>query len=157
MTGTAMTDAEEFLTTYGLDVVPVPTALPIARRDYPDVAFKTRKAADDAMVKEIINVGGGQSDGRPCLVGTTSVAQSEAIVATLAESDIKAELLNAMPKNAARESQIIAQAGRPGVVTVATNMAGRGTDILLGGCPSTMARLQVRSTLLSKGILPVNR
>ena len=124
-----------------MQVTPVPTALPIARRDYPDVAFKSRKAADDALVKEIVAVGGGQSDGRPCLVGTTSVAQSESLVAKLAENDIKAELLNASPKNAPRESEIVAQAGRAGVVTVATNMAGRGTDILLGGCPKTMARI----------------
>ena len=153
MTGTALSDASELYKTYSLDVVPVPTALPIARRDYPDVAFKTRKAADEALIKEIKNVGGGEKDGRPCLVGTTSVAKSESLVSMLAGAGITAELLNAMPKNAARESEIIAQAGRPGVVTVATNMAGRGTDILLGGCPSTMARLQVRSTLLSKGVL----
>ena len=153
MTGTALSDATELFKTYGLEVVPVPTALPIARRDYPDVAFKTRKAADQALVNEIKNVGGGEKDGRPCLVGTTSVAKSEDLVSMLAEAGINAELLNAMPKNAARESEIIAQAGRPGVVTVATNMAGRGTDILLGGCPSTMARLQVRSTLLSKGVI----
>ena len=88
-----MADAAELELTYGMQVTPVPTALPIARRDYPDVAFKSRKAADDALVKEIVAVGGGQSDGRPCLVGTTSVAQSESLVAKLAENDIKAELL----------------------------------------------------------------
>ena len=136
-----------------MQVTPVPTALPIARRDYPDVAFKSRKAADDALVKEIVAVGGGQSDGRPCLVGTTSVAQSESLVAKLAENDIKAELLNASPKNAPRESEIVAQAGRAGVVTVATNMAGRGTDILLGGCPKTMARIKTRSFLVEHGVL----
>lgn len=155
MTGTAMTDAEEFETTYGLSVVPVPTALPIARRDYPDVAFKTRAAADDAMVREIKNVGGGQEGGRPCLVGTTSVEQSELIVKKLEEAGIKAELLNASPKNAPRESEIVAQAGRTGAVTVATNMAGRGTDILLGGCPKTMARIKTRSSMIESGVLPV--
>jgi preprotein translocase subunit SecA len=153
MTGTAMADAAELELTYGLKVTPVPTALPVARRDYPDVAFKTRKAADNALIKEIINVGGGQTDGRPCLVGTTSVAQSEQIVAALAEKGIKAELLNASPKNAPRESEIIAQAGRAGVVTVATNMAGRGTDILLGGCPTTMARIKTRSVLVEQGVI----
>lgn len=153
MTGTAMADATELELTYDLKVTPVPTALPVARRDYPDVAFKTRKAADDALVKEIINVGGGESDGRPCLVGTTSVAQSEQIVATLAEKGIKAELLNASPKNAPRESEIVAQAGRAGVVTVATNMAGRGTDILLGGCPTTMARIKTRSILVQQAVI----
>lgn len=153
MTGTAMTDADELELTYDLKVVPIPTALPIARRDYPDVAFKTRASADEALVKEIKNVGGGQEGGRPCLVGTTSVAQSEIIVAKLAESGIKAELLNASPKNAPRESEIVAQAGRTGIVTVATNIAGRGTDILLGGCPKTMARIKLRSILVENGVL----
>jgi preprotein translocase subunit SecA len=101
----------------------------------------------------VINVGGGTTAGRPCLIGTTSVAQSEAIVKALAEAGITAELLNALPENALREGEIVAQAGRPGVVTVATNMAGRGTDILLGGCPSTMARLKTRSFLFDKGVL----
>lgn len=151
-----MADAAELEITYGLQVTPVPTALPVARRDYPDVAFKTRNAADNALVKEIIAVGGGESDGRPCLVGTTSVAQSEQLVAKLAENGIKAELLNASPKNAPRESEIIAQAGRAGVVTVATNMAGRGTDILLGGCPKTMARIKARSFLLEQGVLSID-
>ncbi|CAJ1966772.1 unnamed protein product [Cylindrotheca closterium] len=153
MTGTAMTDAEELELTYGLKVIPVPTALPIARRDYPDVAFKTRAAADDAMVKEIVNVGGGQEGGRPCLIGTTSVAQSESIVEKLKEEGIDAELLNASPKNAPRESEIVAQAGRSGVVTVATNMAGRGTDILIGGCSRTMARIKTRDFLVADGVV----
>jgi preprotein translocase subunit SecA len=153
MTGTAMTDAEELELTYGLKVIPVPTALPIARRDYPDVSFKTRAAADDAMVKEIINVGGGQPGGRPCLIGTTSVAQSESIVAKLAEEGVQAELLNASPKNAPRESEIVAQAGRTGVVTVATNMAGRGTDILLGGCSRTMSRIKTRDFMATEGVI----
>ncbi|GKY98462.1 hypothetical protein MPSEU_000803500 [Mayamaea pseudoterrestris] len=153
MTGTALTDAEEFAQTYGLGVTPVPTALPIARRDYPDVAFKTRAAANRALIKEVMGVKGGQSDGRPCLIGTTSVAQSEALVKELAEAGIQAETLNASPKNAPRESEIIAQAGRAGVVTVATNMAGRGTDILLGGCARTMSRIKTRSVLLEEGVL----
>lgn len=153
MTGTAMSDADELELTYGLKTVPIPTALPIARRDYPDVAFKTRASADSALVKEIKNVGGGKEGGRPCLVGTTSVAQSELIVSKLAEAGIKAELLNASPKNAPRESEIVAQAGRTGAVTVATNIAGRGTDILLGGCPKTMARIKLRSILIDNGVL----
>ncbi len=151
-----MTDAEELELTYDLKVIPVPAALPIARRDYPDVAFKTRAAADDAMVKEIVNVGGGQEGGRPCLVGTTSVAQSESIVAKLKENGIDAELLNASPKNAPRESEIVAQAGRTGVVTVATNMAGRGTDILLGGCSTTMSRIKLRSFLVDNGAISLD-
>lgn len=156
MTGTAMADAGELEQTYGLKVTPVPTALPIARRDYPDVAFKTRRAANAALIKEVINVGGGESGGRPCLIGTTSVAQSEGLVKELSENGITAELLNASPKNAPRESEIVAQAGRAGVVTVATNMAGRGTDILLGGCPTTMARIKTRSVLVEQGILTPN-
>ena len=154
MTGTATADAAELELVYGLKVTPVPTALPVARRDYPDVAFKTRAAANRALIKEITNVGGGQRGGRPCLVGTTSVAQSEILVEALAEEGIEAELLNASPKNAPRESEIVAQAGRAGVVTVATNMAGRGTDILLGGCPTTMARIKTRAVLLEQGVLP---
>lgn len=155
MTGTAMSDAAELEVTYGLLVTPVPTALPKARRDYPDVVFRSRDAANIALVKEVLNVGGGSKGGRPCLIGTTSVVQSEAIVKVLAEADIKAEILNALPENAARESEIVAQSGRPGVVTVATNMAGRGTDILLGGCPSTMARLKTRYFLIDQGVLGV--
>lgn len=150
MTGTASSDADEFEETYGLKVTPVPTALPIARRDYPDVAFKTRAAANEVLVREVAAV---IDDSRPCLIGTTSVAQSEQIVALLASKGIEAELLNASPKNAPRESEIVAQAGRAGVVTVATNMAGRGTDILLGGCATTMARIKTRSVLLAEGIL----
>lgn len=153
MTGTALADAPEIEMTYGLKVTTVPTALPVARRDYPDVAFKTRAAANLALVKEICNVGGGQPEGRPCLVGTTSVAASEMLVAALAKEGIAAELLNASPKNAPRESEIIAQAGRAGVVTVATNMAGRGTDILLGGCSKTMSRIKARSVLVQNGVL----
>ena len=153
MTGTALADAPEIELTYGLKVTTVPTALPVARRDYPDVAFKSRIAANAALVKEICNVGGGQPEGRPCLVGTTSVAASEVLVAALAKQGIKAELLNASPKNAPRESEIIAQAGRAGVVTVATNMAGRGTDILLGGCSKTMSRIKTRSVLVESGVL----
>lgn len=153
MTGTAMADAAEFELTYGLKVTRVPTALPVARRDYPDVVFKSRVAANNALIKEIINVGGGQPEGRPCLVGTTSVAQSELLVEALAKEGINAELLNASPKNAPRESEIVAQAGRTGVVTVATNMAGRGTDILLGGCPTTMSRIKTRAVMLEQGVL----
>jgi preprotein translocase subunit SecA len=153
MTGTAMADASELEQTYGLMVTPVPTALPIARRDYADVVFKTRRAADRNLIKEVVNVGGGEPLGRPCLIGTTSVAQSEILVEALVKEGIKAELLNASPKNAPRESEIVAQAGRSGVVTVATNMAGRGTDILLGGCPTTMARIKTRSILLDRGVL----
>jgi len=156
MTGTALSDAEEFGEVYGLFVIPVPTALPLARRDYSDSIFKTRKAANDAVVREVINVGGGTEDGRPCLIGTTSVIQSRTIIEALQEKGIKAAVLNASPKNAPRESELIAQAGRPGVVTVATNIAGRGTDILLGGCPTTMSRIRARAYLLDQSVLKKN-
>ena len=153
MTGTASADATEIEAIYGLRVTTIPTALPVARRDYPDVAFKTRQAANQALVKEVTAV---SQEGRPCLIGTTSVAQSEQLVTLLAENGIKSELLNASPKNAPRESEVVAQAGRAGAVTVATNMAGRGTDILLGGCPTTMARIQTRCVLLQKGVLSLD-
>ncbi|CAM9922034.1 unnamed protein product, partial [Phaeothamnion confervicola] len=124
MTGTAITDANEFQKIYGLSVVP-------ARRDYPDVVFRTKAAALRAMLNEVERV---HKDGRPVLIGTTSVRASDAV-------------LNARPDLVQRESEIVAQAGRRGVVTVATNMAGRGTDILLGGNPAMMARLYVRDAL----------
>lgn len=149
MTGTATSDAIEFDQVYDLPVTPVPTALPVARRDYPDVIFKSRKAGNKALINEILALNEGEDGGRPVLIGTTSIAASEVIVKELKErGGIDAEILNALPKNAARESEIIAQAGRAGVVTVATNMAGRGTDILLGGCPSTMAKIRMRSILV---------
>jgi len=150
MTGTATSDAIEFDQVYDLPVTPVPTALPIARRDYPDVVFKTRRAGNKSLINEILSLNADEEDGgRPVLIGTTSIAASEVIVEELKKrGGIDAEILNALPKNAARESEIIAQAGRAGVVTVATNMAGRGTDILLGGCPSTMARIKLRSILV---------
>lgn len=150
MTGTAASDAIEFDQVYDLPVTIVPTALPIARRDYPDVVFKTRNAGNKALINEILDLKDYEDDGgRPVLIGTTSIAASEIIVDQLKKrGGIDAEILNALPKNAARESEIIAQAGRAGVVTVATNMAGRGTDILLGGCPSTMARIKLRSILV---------
>ena len=148
MTGTAKSSASELSKIYGLDVVQVPTALPLVRRDFPDVVFKTRKASDDALVKEVVNV-----SPRPCLIGTTSVNQSERIQERLTEQGIKVEILNAEPKNAMRESEIVAQAGRLGAVTVATNMAGRGTDIKLGGDASAMAAIYCRSILVGSGVV----
>ncbi|GMI37403.1 hypothetical protein TrRE_jg12792, partial [Triparma retinervis] len=148
MTGTAKTSEVELKDVYDLEVVRVPTALPVARRDYKDVVFKTRRAADEALVKEVVAAG-----GRPVLVGTTSVEQSERIVARLQEEGVKAELLNADAKNAPRESEIVAQAGRVGRVTVATNMAGRGTDIKLGGDAGIMAQIYLRSKLVEAKVL----
>lgn len=149
MTGTAKNDEVEFDKTYDLRVVQVPTNNPVARRDYPDVIFKTRAAADRALVREVEKV---LESGRPILIGTTSVNRSELLVAALAERGVTASLLNADRANVQREGEIIAQAGRSNVVTVATNMAGRGTDILLGGDASTMAKIFARSMLGGRNV-----
>ncbi|CAN0225163.1 unnamed protein product, partial [Laminaria digitata] len=138
MTGTAMTDANELGSTYGLQVIP--TALPIARRDYPDVVFRNRVGANAAMLTEVERL---HKDGRPVLIGTTNVQMSDQTAKDLEERGT----LNANPDLVERESEIVGQAGRLGVVTVATNMAGRGTDILLGGNAAVMARIRVRDAL----------
>ncbi|MBI2268143.1 MAG: preprotein translocase subunit SecA [Candidatus Blackburnbacteria bacterium] len=128
MTGTAATEAEEFHKIYGLDVVVVPTYKPVVRRDYPDVIYKTTGAKYSAIVDEIIEV---IKLGRPVLVGTTSIEKNEIVSSFLKKKGIRHNVLNA--KNHEREALIIAEAGEPGAVTVATNMAGRGVDIILGG------------------------
>ncbi|CAM9736693.1 unnamed protein product [Pylaiella littoralis] len=144
MTGTAITDANELEGTYGLEVVQIPTALPIARRDYPDVVFRNRVGANAAMLTEVERL---HKDGRPVLIGTTNVRMSDQTAKDLEERGVPCQTLNANPDLVERESEIVGQAGRLGVVTVATNMAGRGTDILLGGNPSVMARIRVRDAL----------
>jgi preprotein translocase subunit SecA len=159
MSGTATTDAKEFLKVYDLPVTPIPTALPVARRDYPDVVYKTAAAKDRAVMAEVMrayNCGDEEGGGRPVLVGTTSVEQSELYAAKLRERGVAEVLvLNARPGNTGKESEVVSQAGRLGAVTVATNMAGRGTDILLGGNPSLMAKLRVRDGLASTLALAV--
>ena len=135
MTGTATTEAAEFNGTYGLDVVPVPTHLPVARDDEGDLIYKTEAAKLEAVVDDI---SGRIASGQPTLVGTVSVENSEKLSAALERRGIDHNVLNA--KEHTREAEIIAQAGRLGSVTVATNMAGRGVDILLGGNPEGMAR-----------------
>ncbi|GMH57578.1 hypothetical protein TrST_g3974 [Triparma strigata] len=142
MTGTAMTSASEFKKVYDLDVVEIPTERPMARRDYDDVIYKTRNAADGALVNEILGV-----SPRPVLVGTTSVEQSERISDALKRNGISCALLNAERENASRESEIVSQAGRLGKVTVSTNMAGRGTDIKLGGDEGGMSFAFARATV----------
>ena len=132
MTGTAMTEAEEFYKVYGLDVVSVPTNKPMIRRDSPDFMYKTHAAKLRAVVDHIAEL---HEEGRPVLVGTASVERSEQLSGLLRRRGVKHEVLNA--KNHEREAQIIAEAGKPGAVTVSTNMAGRGTDIILGGDPAT--------------------
>ena len=134
MTGTAVTEAEEFHKVYGLDVVSVPTNMPMIRQDHPDYLYKTEQAKFRAVTDQIEEF---HTQGRPVLVGTTSIERSEALSNLLGQRGIKHEVLNA--KNHEREAQIVAEAGKPGGVTVSTNMAGRGTDIILGGAPSTAA------------------
>ncbi|MDP5876201.1 MAG: preprotein translocase subunit SecA [Dehalococcoidia bacterium] len=128
MTGTAATEAEELHKIYGLDVVAIPTNKESMRLDQPDFVYKTEDGKMRAVVEEIEQE---SKNGRPILVGTTSVERSEALTDMLKRRGVQIEVLNA--KNHAREAMIIAQAGRPGAVTVSTNMAGRGTDIILGG------------------------
>ncbi len=135
MTGTAETEAAEFASTYDLPVVPIPTNLPLVRRDEADLVFKTEKAKFAAVVEDIVE---RNAKGQPILVGTASVAKSEVLSKMLSQRGIRHEVLNA--KQHFREAEIVAQAGRLGAVTVATNMAGRGVDIILGGNPELLAR-----------------
>ncbi|MFS8774708.1 preprotein translocase subunit SecA [Synechococcus sp. W65.1] len=147
MTGTARTEEAEFVKTYNLEVTVIPTNRPIRRIDAPDLVYKTENAKWKAVVEEIAYM---HAKGRPVLVGTTSVEKSERLSAMLKERGIPHNLLNAKPENVEREAEIIAQAGRKGAVTIATNMAGRGTDIILGGNAEYMARLKLRERLMPK-------
>ncbi|MEV0382224.1 preprotein translocase subunit SecA [Nonomuraea sp. NPDC050643] len=146
MTGTAATEANEFHQTYKLGVVPIPTNRPMIRKDQADVVYKTEDAKFNAVVEDIKE---RYEAGQPVLVGTTSVAKSERLSKALKRRGVQHEVLNA--KNHAREASIIAEAGRKGAVTVATNMAGRGTDIMLGGNSEFRADLELRQ----RGLDPV--
>ncbi|MDB5312065.1 MAG: preprotein translocase subunit SecA [Gemmataceae bacterium] len=136
MTGTAMTEANEFWKIYKLDVVAIPPNKGLKRVNHRDLVYRTDKEKWDAVVGEIDDV---HKSGRPVLIGTTDVAKSEKLSGLLKRRGIRHELLNAKPENVAREAEIVAQAGRIGSVTISTNMAGRGTDIILGGNPETLA------------------
>src|SRR5689334_22830615 len=146
MTGTAETEAAEFQKIYNLDVVVIPTNRQLIRKEYPDVVYRTEKEKFEAVVNGILQEDNSLANGirhfhergQPVLVGTISIEKSEAIAALLKKSGIPHQVLNA--KQHERESRVVAQAGRKGAVTVATNMAGRGTDILLGGNPEQMTR-----------------
>jgi preprotein translocase subunit SecA len=139
MTGTAMTERQEFEEIYNLDVVEIPTNKPMIRIDHPDVLFKTEEAKFNAAIDQIVAC---HEKGQPVLVGTVSIEKSEKFSKALKRRGIKHEVLNA--KNHEREAEIIAQAGRLGAVTIATNMAGRGTDIILGGNCEYMAKAEMR-------------
>jgi preprotein translocase subunit SecA len=153
MTGTAKTEEVEFEKTYKLEVTIVPTNRVRSRADWTDQVYKTETAKWRAVALETAEV---HRSGRPVLVGTTSVEKSELLSALLAEQEIPHNLLNAKPENVEREAEIVAQAGRAGAVTIATNMAGRGTDIILGGNSDYMARLKLREVLLPKLVRPEN-
>ncbi len=154
MTGTAITEAEEFFKVYGLEVIEVPTHKEMIRKDMPDYVYKTHSAKILAVVDQIKEL---HDQGRPILVGTTSVERSEQLSQILRKQGIKHEVLNA--KNHQREADIIREAGKVGAVTVSTNMAGRGTDIVLGGSTSTYGSLEewqrAHDEVISKGGLYV--
>jgi len=140
MTGTALTEATEFMKIYELPVVQVPTNMPMVREDRNDQVYKTKEGKWNAVVKEIV---ARHEAGQPVLVGTISVEVSELLGERLKKRGIKHTVLNAKPEHAAREAEIVAEAGQPGAVTIATNMAGRGVDIKLGGNPEHLAAQQL--------------
>ncbi len=153
MTGTAKTEEVEFEKTYKLESTVVPTNQIRKRKDWADQVFKTEIGKWKAVAKETAEI---HRNGRPVLVGTTSVEKSELLSSLLFEQQIPHNLLNAKPENVEREAEIVAQAGRSGAVTIATNMAGRGTDIILGGNSDYMARLKLKETLMPLLVKPDN-
>ncbi len=148
MTGTAITEATEFMKIYELPVVQVPTNMPMVRDDYNDQVYKTKDGKWSAVLREIES---RHENGQPVLVGTISVEVSELLSDNLNKKGIKHSVLNAKPEHAEREGETIAEAGATGAVTIATNMAGRGVDIKLGGNPEHLARLEVAKLGLNPG------
>ncbi|MEH2206755.1 MAG: preprotein translocase subunit SecA [Nostoc sp.] len=151
MTGTAKTEEPEFEKIYKLEVAVIPTNRDRRREDLSDMVFKTEAGKWGAIARECAEM---HELGRPVLVGTTSVEKSELLSRLLKELTIPHELLNARPENVEREAEIVAQAGRKGAVTIATNMAGRGTDIILGGNSEYMARLKLREYFMPRIVMP---
>ena len=139
MTGTAMTEADEFREIYRLDVVEIPTNKPLIRKDHPDVVYKTEKGKFNAAIETIVEC---HQKGQPILVGTVSIEKSEILSNMLRRRGIQHEVLNA--KYHEKEAEIVAQAGKLGAVTISTNMAGRGTDIMLGGNAEYLAKADLR-------------
>ncbi|MBN2851284.1 MAG: preprotein translocase subunit SecA [Clostridia bacterium] len=148
MTGTALTEEEEFREIYSLDVIEIPTNREVIRVDQSDVIYKTEKAKFDAVINEIVE---RNQKNQPMLVGTISIEKSEHLSMMLRKRGIKHEVLNA--KQHHREAEIVAQAGKPGAITIATNMAGRGTDIVLGGNAEHMATSQMRKEGFSEELI----
>ncbi len=151
MTGTAKTEEAEFEKIYKLEVTVIPTNRVRQRRDESDMVFKTEEGKWKAIARDCAEM---HQAGRPVLVGTTSVEKSEYLSGLLKQEGVANELLNARPENVEREAEIVAQAGRTGAVTIATNMAGRGTDIILGGNAEYMARLKVREYFMPRIVQP---
>lgn len=151
MTGTAKTEETEFEKVYKLQVTIIPTNRPSERVDLPDAVYKNEMAKWRAVAGECLEM---NEKGRPVLVGTTSVEKSELLARLLTDEKIPHNILNARPENVERESEIVAQAGRKGAVTIATNMAGRGTDIILGGNSDYMSRLKIRQYLMPQIVIP---
>ena len=139
MTGTAMTESEEFREIYGLDVVEIPTNKPVIRQDMPDVVYKNEKGKYNAVIDSIVEA---HAKNQPVLVGTVSIEKSELLSSMLKRRGVAHNVLNA--KHHDKEAEIVSQAGTPGAVTIATNMAGRGTDIMLGGNAEFLAKAEMR-------------
>ncbi len=148
MTGTALTEEQEFKSIYKLDVIPIPTNLPIIRIDQPDVVYKTKNGKFAAVVEDILAC---NKKGQPVLVGTISIETSEMLSGILKRNGIRHTVLNA--KYHEKEAEIVAQAGKYAAVTIATNMAGRGTDILLGGNPEFLARQEMRKSGMEEHLI----
>ena len=148
MTGTARTEATEFTEIYGLNIVSVPTNRPVQRKDYPDAIYKTVEGKYRAVIEQVMEC---HKNGQPVLVGTVSVEKSEILAKMLQRHTRDFNVLNA--KNHEREAEIVAQAGKKGAITIATNMAGRGTDIMLGGNAEFMAKAQMRKEHFCENLL----